>query len=323
MNKNLKLWLILAAVLVAAGLLMMFVAMSAYHWDFTQLNTVPFETNTYTLSEAFHSLTLDTSAADISIVPSASSKCQVVCSEPENLRHSVAVLDGTLTIQEIDTRKWNQYIGFSFGSSQITVYLPQAEYQTLYIRESTGDVEIAEDFSFQNIDIKVSTGDITNYASASNITKIQTSTGYIRVEGVSTSTLELVVSTGNATVVDTQCNTLVSRGSTGDLILKNVTAIDTFRIERSSGDVTFEVSNADQIYVETDAGDVTFDTSDAGQIYLETDTGDVRGSLQSPKVFLIETDTGDIDVPKSTSGGLCEISTDTGDIEITVLNTAS
>ena len=322
MNKNLKLWLILATVLTVAGLLMMVVAMSAFHWDFTQLNTVPFETNTHTVSDAFHSIAFDTSTTDIFIVPSANSQCQVVCSEPENLQHSVTVVDGILTIQEVDTRKWNQYIGFSFGSSKITVYLPQAEYQALTIRESTGDIEIAKDFYFQNIDIKVSTGDIANYASADN-TRIHTSTGRIRVEGVSTSTLELVVSTGNATVVDTQCNTLVSRGSTGDLILKNVTAIDTFRIERSSGDVTFEVSSADQIYVETETGDVTFDASDAGQIYLGTDTGDVRGSLQSPKVFLIETDTGDIDVPKSTSGGLCEISTDTGDIEITVLNTAS
>ena len=322
MNKNLKLWLILATVLTVAGILMMVIAMSAYHWDFTQLNTVPFETNTHTISDAFHSIAFDTSTAHISIVPSENSTCQVVCTEPENLRHKVTVSDGTLTIQEVDNRKWNQYIGLSFGATTITVYLPNAEYQALTIRASTGDIEIAKDFYFQNIDIKVSTGDVNHYASADN-TRIHTSTGRIRVEGVSTSTLELVVSTGNATVVDTQCNTLVSRGSTGDLILKNVTAIDTFRIERSSGDVTFEVSSADQIYIETDTGDVTFDASDAGQIYVETDTGDVRGSMQSPKVFFIETDTGDIDVPKSTSGGICEINTDTGDIEISLLKPAA
>jgi hypothetical protein len=41
--------------------------------------------------------------------------------------------------------------------------------------------------------------------------------------------------------------------------------------------------------------------------------------LYSEKIFFTETDTGDIRVPKSTSGGVCEIKTDTGDITFTII----
>ena len=36
------------------------------------------------------------------------------------------------------------------------------------------------------------------------------------------------------------------------------------------------------------------------------------------KVFLVQTDTGNVDVPRSVTGGACEITTDTGDVRITV-----
>lgn len=46
----------------------------------------------------------------------------------------------------------------------------------------------------------------------------------------------------------------------------------------------------------------------------------MKGSLLSDKVFLMQTDTGEVDVPKTVTGGKCEIITDTGDIRIDVTN---
>lgn len=65
-------------------------------------------------------------------------------------------------------------------------------------------------------------------------------------------------------------------------------------------------------------GYVRFDKCGAAELYVETDTGDVTGSLLSDKVFITDTDAGDVDVPKTASGGRCEIRTDTGDIKIEV-----
>ena len=81
--------------------------------------------------------------------------------------------------------------------------------------------------------------------------------------------------------------------------MENVIAADSFTIERTTGDVTF-------------------DRCDASEIFVKTDTGDVRGSLLSEKVFIAQTDTGSVTVPRVGSGGMCQINTDTGDIFITI-----
>ena len=49
---------------------------------------------------------------------------------------------------------------------------------------------------------------------------------------------------------------------------------------------------------------------------VNTSTGDVNGTLLSEKIFITDTSTGRVSVPKTTSGGKCEITTSTGDINI-------
>ena len=68
--------------------------------------------------------------------------------------------------------------------------------------------------------------------------------------------------------------------------------------------------------LERSTGDIHFTKCDAAEISVETSTGDVTGSLLSDKVYMTQTSTGRIDVPKTTTGGKCEISTDTGNIKI-------
>ena len=70
--------------------------------------------------------------------------------------------------------------------------------------------------------------------------------------------------------------------------------------------------------IQTSTGDVSLDRCDAQSIKIETSTGDVRGNLKSEKIFFTHTSTGKVNVPKTTSGGTCEITTSTGDIEIDI-----
>ncbi len=111
--------------------------------------------------------------------------------------------------------------------------------------------------------------------------------------------MKVNVSTGKATLTDIRCKNVVSEGKTGDISLRNVIAVKTISVARSTGDVRF-------------------DHSDGGAIFVKTDTGDVTGSLLTDKVFLAQSSTGDVDVPKTTVGGKCEIKTGTGDIIITI-----
>ena len=70
--------------------------------------------------------------------------------------------------------------------------------------------------------------------------------------------------------------------------------------------------------IERSTGDVTLDGCDAETLWIKTDTGDVTGTLLSDKIFMAQSDTGKVEVPKSTSGGVCEVSTDTGKILLSV-----
>lgn len=339
MRKAMKIWLIIGASLVFLGLIVFGGVMTMLKWDFTKLSTTKYETNTHEIGEAYQSISVNTNTADFILVPSEHAERRVICHEEKNVKHSVAVKEDTLVIDAVDTRKWYEHIGISFGKPKITVYLPQGEYDALSVKSSTGDVEIPKDFNFESIDISEDTGDVTCYASVSQCIKIKTDTGNIRIENLSAGMLDLSVTTGDVKLVgvtsvgdvkisvstgktsatDVKCKNLISSGNTGDMSLKNVIAAEAFSIERSTGDVKLDGCDAAELRITTDTGDVKLDACDADELFIKTDTGDVTGSLLSEKVFITQTDTGRIDVPKATSGGRCEITTDTGNIKISIV----
>jgi DUF4097 and DUF4098 domain-containing protein YvlB len=280
-----------------------------------------YETSIHNVNEEFNNIYIKTDTADIAFVPSDDGLCKVVCYEETKNRHSVEVKDKTLTVNVINDKNWYDYIGVNIDSPKITVYLPEAEYSSLIIEASTGDIEISNDFAFKCVDVSLSTGDVKCYASAKEGIKIVASTGDIYVESLSASSLDITVSTGKVTVsnvtcdadmtigvstgktylTDIVCKNLISTGSTGDISLKNVISTEKISIERSTGDVML-------------------DRSDATELFITTTTGKVEGSLLTNKIFIANTNTGHIDVPSSVTGGKCEITTDTGDIKITISN---
>lgn len=320
MRKQMKIGFALAASIMICGLIVFGGAMTAMRWNFSKLSTVKLETNTHTISEAFENVAILSNVADICIVPSEDSGCRVVCSEDTKQKHTVTVENSTLSIQLVNQRKWYDYIGlFNFSTPQITVYIPAGEYGDLTVNSGTGELNIAGDFTFENMEIRQSTGNVTNYASADKGIQIKTSTGKVFLENLSAESLDITVSTGSITVknvvcrenarlsvstgktylTDLKCNNLDSSGTTGNIQMQNVIAEGTITIDRSTGKVEF-------------------DACDASEIFVKTDTGDVTGSLLSEKVFIAQTDTGRIAVPESTAGGKCKITTDTGDIKIVI-----
>ena len=319
MRKATKLWLIAATFFVILGAAMFAAIMTKNHWDFMQLNTTEFKTNTHLISESFNNINIESSTANIIFVPSKDSTCQVVCIESANERHLVNVENQTLSISVTNEKKWYDYVGIINTSPQLTIYLPETQYNQLSIVENTGDIKIPKDFYFESMNITTSTGDIDNKASAAKDIKLTVSSGDIIIDSISANTMNFSVSTGEiigdsltceenltitvgsgfTTLTNVTCDSLTTTGNTGNLSLKNVIAADKISIERSTGDVNF-------------------DKSDATELFIQTDTGHVKGSLLTDKIFSIDTSTGDIDVPKSLSGGACEVKTSTGDVKITI-----
>lgn len=280
MTKTTKRWLIIATFLLLTGCIIFGGVMTVYKWDFSKLSTNKYETNKYDIADNFKNISINVKTADIVFVASEKAKTEVVCYEQDNANHEVSVDNDTLTIKLVDERKWYEHIGINFRTPKITVYLPQGEYGNLTVSASIGDIDI-KNLSAENINLTVTTGEIEAKSITCN------------------GDFKTTVSTGEVELKDVSCKNLSSNGNTGDITLKDVIAEEKFAIERSTGDVKFE-------------------RCDANEIFVKTDTGDVKGSLLSDKVFITQTDTGNIDVPKTITGGRCEITTDTGDIKITV-----
>lgn len=319
MSKAKKLWLIIGAVLASVGLFIFIGVMAALNFDFSKLSMAQYETNVYETEGNFSKILIDVKTTDIVFLPSDNEKCRVVCYEQEKLKHSVRVKDGALMIDTADTRKWYEHIGVFFGGMKMTVYLPKKEYASLVVASNTGDVDIPDNFIFENIEITGHTGDVTCHGSALNTIKIKMSTGDITTGTLLAEDINLSTSTGDINIGSvTAKGSIKAETNTGKVRLTDVTCMN-FSAESSTGDILLRnVAASESFSIRSSTGDVEFENSDASQIFVKTSTGDVTGSLLTEKIFITETSTGDISVPKSTTGGKCEIKTSTGDIEIYV-----
>ena len=300
MSKTTKIWLITAMTLVTLGAILFAGVMAQYDWDFTKLSTVTYVTNTYEVSDEFDKISINVDTTEIEFVPTENETCSIVSVEAEKVKHSATVQNGTLVVGTVDTRKWYDHICISLGSPKMTVYLPQNEYASLIIETDTGDINIPKDFAFDKIEIDGDTSDVSCFAPVANVLDIELSTGDIIIDSITADQIKLTA-------------------TTGEIAVNSVTAKNNIDIETDTGTITLKnVAATGTISIESDTGDVRFEGSDAIEISVKTDTGDVTGTLLSEKVFITETSTGSINVPKTTSGGKCEITTSTGDINISI-----
>ena len=314
MKKSITVFLcLIASAALLLGLIIFFIAIAANGWKFSS-DAVE---NSYEYEEKITDISILGSTEDVIFLPSQDGKTKFVFTETETLKHSVAYDNGKTSVSVVDTRKWYNHI-FNFTDEKITVYLPEGLYSSLKIDVSTGDVKIAKNFSFDFIDISLSTGDVDSFASANVSTKIELSTGKIRLQDSKTGELTLKSSTGDMMLKNIEAENVSIKVSTGDVTMDTVFC-KSLSTTGSTGDLYLtDVIASGNWYIKRDTGRVEFSDSDASEIYIETDTGDVRGSLLSEKIFFHSSDTGDVKLPQTMTGGKCEIKTDTGDIKITI-----
>ena len=312
-------WLITAVLLVIVGSVLFSAAMWKACWNFAELGTQRYETNKYEITEDFRNIALNVETSDVVFSLSRDGTCRVECLEWEKQKHAVSVQNGTLVVSVTDTRAWYDYIGIHFGAPKLTIYLPHTEYASLQVHGITGALEVPNGFSFEDASVTLTTGSVQYFASASGTVRIKTTTGAVYLQNVSAGALDLSVTTGKMTVSDVICaGDLSVNVTTGKTELTNVSCKN-FLSDGSTGKILLNrVIASGSLTVRRSTGDVLFDRCDAASLSVTTDTGDVTGTLLTEKTFITDTDTGKIDVPKNTSGGICEITTDTGDIRLKI-----
>ena len=311
--------LILASVLVLFGLLLFCFTACTVKGDLSQLGGGQYETATHNINEDFDSILMNTDTADIVILRATDGKSKVVCHEHSQLKHTVVVKDGVLTIEETDTRKWYHYINIGVEKTEITVYLADGEYSELNINENTGNIDVAYGLTFDSVSINLSTGDTEFEASVKNALTIKAGTGDVSVEEAGVGSLSIMVTTGDVEISEVNCaGDIFVKVSSGKTEIEDVVC-KSFTTEGSTGDIVFEnlIASA-KLSITRGTGDVCFEACDAAEIEISTSTGDVVGTLLSEKIFVVSSGSGKIKVPETLSGGKCKITTSTGDVKITI-----
>lgn len=318
MHKSTKIWLVIAIILIFIGAGVFSAVMAANGWDFRDLSTTDYKTNTYTSFARFQNISINTETADISFVFTESDCSKVVCYEMEKALHTVSFDDGTLTINQNYQRMWYDHLGINFDMPNITVYLPESAYASLRITNTTGDIVIPADLQFDSIIISATTGDIDSNATVTEEINIETTTGDIKMENAHCGDLTITATTGKTQISNVTCNNdLHLNVSTGKMNLTNVNCKN-FRTDGTTGDISMNnVIVEKQMLINRTTGDVKFKNCDASNIQIQLNTGDITGNFLTGKIFTAESSTGKITVPENTPGGICVISTYTGDIKIT------
>ena len=311
MKKGTVIALIVAACLIVTGGMLTFAGLLRADFNFSQ-ETV---NKVYTAEGSFQNIQIDTGVCDVRFFKT-DGDLTVHCPKTERLEYIVLVEDGVLRISAMDMRKWYDFVGITTGEAEITIYLPEAQYESVHIETDTGDISVPQDFSFDTAALSTSTGDIDFAAAVTETLITKTSTGKTRIGSTSPAYLECRSSTGDVELenIHTSGDIHIQR-STGKLTAKNVTGTN-LTVKSTTGNTQLENTLVNErMQVTTTTGRVHIRDCDAGTAIIETDTGDVIGNFLSPKWFITETDTGDVSVPLSREGGECRITTDTGDIE--------
>ena len=319
MKKRTKCLFLIGGILFLLGGMIFTGVMTMCRWDFSKFSTTKYETNSYEIRDPFGSIVIRTVTADIRFELSDDNTVSVVCHEETNIRHTVSVKDGALTVEAVDTRKWYEHIGISFDQTTVTVTLPRGTYGDLRIESGTGGTTIPEGLSFLNADISETTGDIAFSASASGALRLKTTTGDIRLADSTVGSAELSLSTGDITVSDvTATGDLCVKVTTGATDVRNVRCLN-FSSSGTTGDVTLtEVFATDALSVARSTGNVHFDRAHAASMTVNTGTGSVTGSLAGEMIVFAQSGTGKIIVPRCTEGGRCDVTTGTGNILLSI-----
>ena len=249
------------------------------------------------IQESFENIQIDTKDCDVTFVPyNGTADAHVVILERENTHHDVWVEDNTLKIQMVDEREWMDYIGVNWESMEITVYLPETEYASVWVATDTGEIRTPAPLSAGEILLRSSTGDIYCDSAAGNLLDCMTSTGDIQVRGCVPTTMKVQSSTGDVSLYDVQSAEIHLHNGTGETVAKNVIC-QMLTCNSSTGDVELQwVTAGEYLQVFTTTGDVEIGNSDAGNVNIETDTGDIDlPAAWKTKDARIDTDTGDID----------------------------
>ena len=169
-------------------------------------------------------------------------------------------------------------------------------FKTAEIKGSTGDVSVRAKV-LDSININLSTGRITVEETNTKNLFVKASTGIVNLKNITVEEKTTInVSTGDIYLSDLTSGKINISSSTGDLFLTNVIANDDIIIKTSTGNVIFDHSDAQSLNIETSTGDVRGSFLTPKTFIISADIKHVDVPKTNGGFCDIKTDTGRIKI---------------------------
>lgn len=270
--------------------------------------------NTTDVANSFNEIEILCDTADVTIIPSESGERKVVALDRKKINYTVTVDGDTLRIKAVDERRWFEKI-MDFGKSKLDVYIPAGEYGNLRIDASTADITVPESFTFADISIERSTGEVKLAANAVGNVNIKGSTGDTVVENVTCGSLDIKYSTGKIYLTNIiSVGDVKMEGSTGDMLLNGVSFKSISTIGDTGDLIAGNLNGTEGVYVKRSTGDVTLSNVVCTDMNVIVSTGHTELTNVACHSFATEGSTGNITMANLIAEGLIDIERSTGDV---------
>lgn len=302
MKKSKKILITVAVILVAVGMICGFCGIYSLGFNFNEISTSDFVTHTYTVEDDFTNIIIEDAASNINFYKSNDDKCRVLCDEREKVTHTVVNENNTLTVRVKDERNWFERIniGFFVADMRVSVYLPKNKYDSLNAASMSGDIDVANEFTFDNAKVGSISGDVSVKADVKQELNISSTSGDVIINNISA----------------TEC--INASSVSGEIDLSNVKGKEIFANTISGGVMLTDTVASQKLKANSTSGEINLKRCDAKNIVLDTVSGEISGTLLSNKQFITETTSGTVNVPQSVSNEECRITTVSGDIYIKI-----
>lgn len=319
MKKSKKIALWIAGLSITSGILLGILAFALLGFHPKNLSTIHNTLQTYPLEDSFQNISVLSGSCDVEFCIADSETARVVCPETEHVTYDVTTTDGTLTVRQIDNRRWFELVGIYWEDTPytITVYLPEAELNTIQVQSSSGNISLPDRLSCSTAELHSESGSISCQSDIADQLDIKTVSGDISVSDLSAGNTQLHTTSGEIDLQNTAVHTLSVSSASGEVELE-ASSMEALNIHSTSGDLELtDVVVSGHLKLETTSGSSALYGIDAKTLTLNSSSGDIFCTLLTPKHIVADTKSGDVLIPYSDSSAeLCEVSTNSGDIEI-------
>ena len=332
-----KIFVILGAILLVAGVAVFVGGMTAGGWDFSILNTVRYTQKSYDAEGAVTSVHIEYSNAAIAVEYSETAETvhidyPVRLNERDEESAQIEITEEGGTLAVIEHVDWEKNLfQWSLGNSPaVRVVLPAGQNIALDLYTQNGSISLnADGEALPSLDLHSNNGSISasGALTVAEDATFSTSNGSVEVSGVSAAgDLTLRTSNGSVRAENISADSLEARSSNGSLRLTDIAAADSLTAKTNNGAVELLGDiTAKMLTVSTSAGDIAMHDGmiDAQEIAMMTELGSIEAEgsafagAQSDYTVLVSTGLGESNVSDSVGGNRkLTLSTGTGDIRV-------